>query len=77
MESIIHLAETESTNNYLIALLKKEQLDEGTIVIADYQKAGKGQGEIRGNQNRAKTLPAALFYTPFLLKLVHSSLFLN
>lgn len=68
MESIIHLAETESTNNYLIALLKKEQLDEGTIVIADYQKAGKGQGGNSWESEPGKNITCSIVLYPFFIE---------
>lgn len=40
---IIRLAETDSTNNYLRKQFAKEQLPEGSLVVADFQTAGKGQ----------------------------------
>lgn len=40
---LIWLEETDSTNNYMKLLLQKEKLDEGTIVVADYQDRGRGQ----------------------------------
>lgn len=43
---IIHISETNSTNNYLKELLQTQNVDEGTVVCADFQSAGKGQ---RGN----------------------------
>ena len=43
---IIHISETNSTNNYLKELLQTQNVDEGTVVWADFQSAGKGQ---RGN----------------------------
>ena len=43
---IIHIRETNSTNNYLKELLQTQKVDEGTVVWADFQSAGKGQ---RGN----------------------------
>lgn len=45
-ENIIHIHECDSTSNYLKQLLISHKPDEGTIVFADYQSAGKGQ---RGN----------------------------
>ena len=33
-----------STNTYLAELLKKKTLKEGTVLIADYQESGRGQG---------------------------------
>lgn len=43
---IIHIRETNSTNNYLKELLLTGSVEEGTVVWADFQSAGKGQ---RGN----------------------------
>ncbi len=40
---IIRLDETDSTNRYLRQLLAGRALPEGSVVIADYQTAGKGQ----------------------------------
>ena len=40
---IIRLAETDSTNNYLREQSAKARLPEGSLVIADFQTAGKGQ----------------------------------
>ena len=40
---IIQLEKTESTNSYLKELLKSEQLAEGSVVVADFQTAGRGQ----------------------------------
>lgn len=40
---IIRLAETDSTNNYLREQCAKARLPEGSLVIADFQTAGKGQ----------------------------------
>jgi len=34
-----------STSSFLSDLLKHQELEEGTVVIADYQDAGRGQGE--------------------------------
>ena len=41
----IHLAEVNSTNNYLKELYVAGGLVENTVVLADYQVAGRGQGE--------------------------------
>lgn len=40
---ILWLKETDSTNNHLRRLLDKEQLPEGSLVVTDFQAAGKGQ----------------------------------
>ncbi|RNC66952.1 biotin--[acetyl-CoA-carboxylase] ligase [Proteiniphilum sp. X52] len=40
---IIRVEATESTNLYLKQLLREEQLEEGSMVIADFQTVGRGQ----------------------------------
>ncbi|MDR2815797.1 MAG: biotin--[acetyl-CoA-carboxylase] ligase, partial [Proteiniphilum sp.] len=40
---IIRLEETESTNIYLKQLLREQRLEEGSMVIADFQAGGRGQ----------------------------------
>ncbi|MDR1624885.1 MAG: biotin--[acetyl-CoA-carboxylase] ligase [Tannerellaceae bacterium] len=40
---LICLDETDSTNNYLRAYLKKEYLPEGSVIVAGYQTGGRGQ----------------------------------
>jgi BirA family transcriptional regulator, biotin operon repressor / biotin---[acetyl-CoA-carboxylase] ligase len=42
--NIIHLQEVNSTNAYLKELSKKEPVEEGTAIMADFQTAGKGRG---------------------------------
>ncbi|MDH6354887.1 BirA family biotin operon repressor/biotin-[acetyl-CoA-carboxylase] ligase [Dysgonomonas sp. PH5-45] len=43
---ILHLDETDSTNNYLSRLIAEKTVEEGTAVSAEIQTAGRGQ---RGN----------------------------
>lgn len=40
---IIRLEETESTNLYMKQLLREQPLEEGSIVIANFQSGGRGQ----------------------------------
>lgn len=63
-DTFIHLEETESTNLYLRKLCAERMVDEGTVVIADFQTAGRGQ---RGNgweSDRAKNLTFSLLLRP-------------
>lgn len=41
---IIRLKETDSTNNYIKSLTDNGDTDDMTVVVADYQSAGRGQG---------------------------------
>ena len=43
---LIRIHETNSTNNYLQALCRQQQIEEFTTVVTDFQTAGRGQ---RGN----------------------------
>ena len=43
---LVHINETNSTNNYLQALCARQQTEEFTTVVADFQTSGRGQ---RGN----------------------------
>jgi BirA family biotin operon repressor/biotin-[acetyl-CoA-carboxylase] ligase len=57
---VFHLAETDSTNNYLNALSRKENPEEFTVITADFQTAGKGQ---RGNGWESEAGKNLLFST--------------
>ena len=38
---LIHISETNSTNNYLQSLCSKQKVEELTVVVADFQTSGK------------------------------------
>jgi BirA family biotin operon repressor/biotin-[acetyl-CoA-carboxylase] ligase len=60
---LIHLSETDSTNNYLKSLLSKKKPEEGTIVLADFQTTGKGQvGNYWESERGENLLCSVLFY---------------
>ncbi len=42
---LIHLPSVDSTNKYAAAILSRENATEGTVILADVQTRGKGQGE--------------------------------
>ncbi len=42
---LIHLASVDSTNKYAAAILHKQDAGEGTVILADVQTSGKGQGD--------------------------------
>jgi len=42
---LIHLPSVDSTNKYAAAILHKENATEGTVILADVQTRGKGQGD--------------------------------
>lgn len=55
---LIHINETDSTNNHLQALCRQQQVEEFTTVIADFQTSGRGQ---RGNSWESEPCANLLF----------------
>ena len=56
---IIHIAETNSTNNWL-----KEHGEDGLVVVADYQTAGRGCGTNKWESERGKNLLFSMLVHP-------------
>lgn len=64
---IIRLQETSSTNNHLRSLVGKEPLPEGSVVVSDYQTAGRGQVGNRWESEKGKNLMfSVILYPEFL-----------
>jgi len=61
-DKIIRLAETTSTNDFLLENYKK--YDEGTMVIADYQSSGKGLEDNQWESKKGKNLTLSLLIKP-------------
>lgn len=55
---LIHISETNSTNNYLQTLCARQKVGELTTVVADFQTSGRGQ---RGNSWESEPLKNLLF----------------
>ena len=62
---IIRLAETDSTNNYLREQCAKARLPEGSLVIADFQTAGKGQVGNSWESEAGKNLMFSILLYPY------------
>ena len=56
-----------STSTFLSDLLKHQDLEEGTVVVADYQDAGKGQGEHSWVSARGENLLMSMLLFPAFL----------
>jgi len=54
--TLIHLTTVNSTNSYSKALLQSNNVKENTVVVADYQDTGRGQGENSWISDRSKNL---------------------
>ncbi len=64
----ILLAEVDSTNNYANHLIVSEAAEEGTVVLARYQKKGRGQvGNQWESEAEKNLLCSIIFYPQFLL----------
>ena len=55
---LIHIIETNSTNNYLQTFCTREKAEELTTVVADFQTSGRGQ---RGNSWESEPAKNLLF----------------
>ena len=64
-ETFRHLNETHSTNSYLRELIMREkEQPEGTVVITDYQTAGRGQKGNSWESERGKNLTFSILLHP-------------
>ncbi|MBK5720235.1 biotin--[acetyl-CoA-carboxylase] ligase [Dysgonomonas sp. Marseille-P4677] len=68
MPPIIHLIETDSTNNYIKNLLVEETIEEGTIVYTNFQTAGKGQRGNSWESEKEKNLSFSIVLYPKRIK---------
>lgn len=66
--NIIHIQETDSTNNYLKQLIQEQELREGIIVFANFQTAGKGQRGNRWESDKNKNLLFSVLLYPHFIK---------
>ncbi|MDX9695915.1 MAG: biotin--[acetyl-CoA-carboxylase] ligase [Bacteroidales bacterium] len=62
--NIIQLDSVSSTNSYAAELIKKENLPEGTIIIADEQSKGKGIGSNVWEAEKGKNLTFSIVLYP-------------
>lgn len=74
MVRIIRLAETTSTNQYLRELSDREELPEGSLVVADFQTNGKGQVGNTWESAAAQNLTFSLVIYPDFLPANHQFL---
>lgn len=61
---IIHVAETHSTNSLLREWLEREPLPTGSVIVADFQTAGRGQVGNVWESERGKNLTFSLVLYP-------------
>ncbi|MBK6962374.1 MAG: biotin--[acetyl-CoA-carboxylase] ligase [Bacteroidales bacterium] len=68
---LILLQSTESTNQFVLNLIKTRPLGEGSIVYTQSQTQGKGQGNNRWESEPGKNLTATIVLYPDFLKPEH------
>jgi BirA family biotin operon repressor/biotin-[acetyl-CoA-carboxylase] ligase len=73
---IIELERVDSTNLYALQLLKAGRVDEGTVIWAHGQTAGKGQGENEWMSEQGKNITISMILYPGFLP-VESQFMLN
>lgn len=56
-----------STSTHIADLLKQQDLEEGTVVLTDYQEAGRGQGSHSWVSNRGDNLLMSMLLYPAFL----------
>lgn len=64
MENIHFISETDSTNNLMWELLRKQKLPEGFVVHTDFQTAGKGQTGNSWESENGKNLMFSILLYP-------------
>ncbi len=63
----IHLPSVDSTNKYAAGILHKENVTEGTVILADVQTRGKGQGDNTWLSDKGLNLLCSIILKPDFL----------
>lgn len=66
---VIILESVDSTNNYAVNLLKKQKVEEGTIIVTGSQQSGKGLGTNKWESEPHKNLTLSIIFYPEFLKI--------
>ena len=66
-EPLLHLESVDSTNTYATALLRKGTATEGTVILADHQTQGRGQGGSRWFSDVGNSLLCSIILKPDFL----------
>jgi BirA family biotin operon repressor/biotin-[acetyl-CoA-carboxylase] ligase len=65
--TLIQLKSVDSTNSYASRLLSRENVPEGTVILAVYQTHGKGQGGNNWESDEGKNLLFSIILKPVFL----------
>jgi BirA family biotin operon repressor/biotin-[acetyl-CoA-carboxylase] ligase len=67
--NIIELDITDSTNEYSKKLIKEGEVEEGTVILADFQTKGKGQKDGYWESEKGKNLTLSIVLFPNFLNI--------
>lgn len=62
--NVVWLEKVDSTNNYLKQLIRRERIDEGVTIVADFQTHGRGQRGNGWSSEKGKNLLFSLLLYP-------------
>ena len=68
-KTIIYLPQCHSTNAEIRTFLKKMALNEGSILVTDFQINGRGQQNNRWLSQKGKNILMSIFLKPTFLRL--------
>jgi BirA family transcriptional regulator, biotin operon repressor / biotin---[acetyl-CoA-carboxylase] ligase len=61
---ILFLNEIDSTNSFLKKLTSEKEVEDGTVILADYQTSGKGQGTNSWYGTRGLNIALSMLFKP-------------
>lgn len=67
-KNIIHLHSVNSTNSYALDLIKNNSVEEGVVILAEYQTSGKGQQNNFWESEKSKNLLLSVILHPNFIK---------
>lgn len=71
---IIYLNEIDSTNLFLKKIMKENEVEDCTVILADYQTFGRGQGSNSWHSERGQNITLSMLFKPEIKTLQHFSL---
>lgn len=75
-KKIVHLKEIDSTNRYMMDWVARDRPEEGTMVISDFQTAGRGVDENRWESEHGRNLTFSFVLYPHFLA-IEAQFYLN
>mgnify|MGYP000521852515 CR=1 FL=1 len=75
-QQIIKLATVDSTNNYAANLIRTSKVVEGTVIMAEFQEAGRGQRGAVWNSKSGENLLLSYILAPSFLE-VHEQFYIS